>query len=184
MKLLDIPYNLDFYFDKHLREVPISKNDMIKGIDFLKNEILSHCDNGQELASIYGLIGVYSRIINKIEESKKYLSLAIELNRQLGNHKRIFVNELRLAHTYQWEKNFQESNKIFKKLMEQSENNSDNHYLDFVYQHYGKNLYDQSDYRLALTYFEKALRLRVNKGNQELIDSTEYAISICNEQIK
>jgi hypothetical protein len=52
------------------------------------------------LAKTYGLIGVYSRIVNKIEDSKKYLSLAIEMNIQSGNHKSLFVNELRLAHTH------------------------------------------------------------------------------------
>jgi Flp pilus assembly protein TadD len=46
--------------------------------------------------------------------------------------------------------------------------------LDFVYQHYGKNLFDQSEYQLALKYVKKALRIRVEKGNKELIDSTEY----------
>lgn len=185
MNLSDIPYNLGFCFDDNLREVPFSKIDMVKGIEFLKNQSQSTQDNDKDLAKTYGLIGVYSRIVNNIEDSKKYLSLAIEMNKQSGNHKSLFVNELRLAHTYQWENNYLKSNKLFEKLKEQSENNSEhNNYLDFVYQHYGKNLFDQSEYQLALKYFEKALRIRGEKGNQELIDSTEYAINICDGKIK
>ncbi|MDY7223264.1 tetratricopeptide repeat protein [Halalkalibacterium halodurans] len=185
MDLSNIPSNLDFYFDDNLREVPVSTIDLIKGIEFKKKQSHSPQDNEEELAKTYGLIGVYSRIVNKIEDSKKYLSLAIEMNIQSGNHKSLFVNELRLAHTYQWETNYYKSNKLFKKLKEQSESDTEHsNYLDSVYQHYGKNLFDQSEYQLALKYVKKALRIRVEKGNKELIDSTEYAINICNEKIK
>ncbi len=48
---------------------------------------------------------------------------------------------------------------------------------------YGKDLFDQGEYRLALKYFEKSFKIRVKKGDKELIDSTEYAVKICNERV-
>lgn len=185
MNMSDIPFNLDFYFDENLREVPISKNEMIKGIEFLKKQQSRFRNNERELGKIYGLIGVYSRIINEMEESKKYLRLAIDASECINNHRSLFVNKLRLAHTYQWEKDFQQSNEIFEKLIKEVEmGNEYEGYLDFVYQHYAKNLFDQEDYHLAINYFHKALNIRFQKGQRELIESTKFAINICSKKLK
>lgn len=43
----------------------------------------------------------------------------------------------------------------------------------------GKNLFDQKEYQRALNYFERALQIRMEKGNKELIHSTQHAINIC-----
>lgn len=180
---MDIPYNTEFYFDEYLREVPVSETEMLKAIDYLKDQSYNISDN-DKLAKVYGLIGVYSRIANKIEESKRYLRFAVELNLKVGNSKSMFVNELRLAHTYQCESNFQHSNQLFGKLIEQAENHYPyNEYLDFTYQHAGKNLFDQMKYELALNYFKKALEIRLREENEDLIISTEFAIQVCCEKL-
>lgn len=137
---MDLPYNLDYYFDDHLREVPVSKTDMVKGIEFLKKQSHKIMKNSEDLAKVYSLIGVYSRILYDIEDSKKYLTSAIKINEQLEYHKYLFVNKLRLAHTFQWGESFDTSNSLFKELIRLTENND---YLDFLFQHYGKNLFDQ-----------------------------------------
>ncbi|GEN31567.1 tetratricopeptide (TPR) repeat protein [Cerasibacillus quisquiliarum] len=184
MNFSDIPFNMKFHFDDDLREVPISKGDMIKGINFIK-ESLSYVQTEGEKAKLYGLIGVYSRIVQQLDESKRYLDLAVKINESHQNDRARFVNELRLAHTHQWMKNFTVSNKIFNRLVNQALEN-DNYkttYLDFVYQHAGKNFFDQGKYHSALTYFEEALEIRMRKDNQELIDSTTYAIRVCEKRM-
>lgn len=103
-------------------------------------------------------------------------------NERSDNGTNLFVNKLRLANTYQWERNFQKSNEMFEELVEIAEKYVEyKGYLDFVYQHNGKNLFDQEEYELALTNFKKALAIRIQKGNNELIQSTELAIKICSE---
>lgn len=173
---------MDFYFGDDLKEIPFSKNEMINRIQYLKEQEKKLSDNEEELGKLYGLIGVYLRIIGDFEESKKYLQLAIMANERSDNGTNLFVNKLRLANTYQWERNFQKSNEMFEELVEIAEKYVEyKGYLDFVYQHNGKNLFDQEEYELALTNFKKALAIRIQKGNNELIQSTELAIKICSE---
>ncbi len=96
-----IPFNLEVYFDENLREIPVSKAEMMKGIEFLKKQIPIFQNDKREVAKIYGLIGVYLRIVEELEESIKYLKLAIQAYERTNNDNRLFVNKLRLAHTYQ-----------------------------------------------------------------------------------
>ncbi|MGG4397413.1 hypothetical protein ABEX25_24200 [Paenibacillus thiaminolyticus] len=79
-----------------------------------------------------------------------------------------------MANTYQWNKEFVEAAKLFKELEEEIaiiDRSTREIYEDFLYQHFGKNKFDQEQYEEALIYFYKALQLRLNKGNQERIDS-------------
>lgn len=105
MDLSAVPFQLAFTFDEVLREVPISIDKMINGIEYLKKQGTKLEHNDEELAKIYRWIGVYSRVIHRLDESKKYLLLAIEINERLENKRSLFVNQLRLAHVYQWERN-------------------------------------------------------------------------------
>ena len=57
--------------------------------------------------------------------------------------------------------------------------------LDFAYQHYAKNLFDQKRLKEALSYFEKAMILKLKrKAPQEQIDSTKFAIQIVKEKMR
>jgi tetratricopeptide (TPR) repeat protein len=171
---MNIPFDMTFHFDKELREVPNDKEEMMGGIQWLKE----HSDNS---GKVYGLIGVYARIVGQLKESEHYLKFVIE---QSDNKKSIFINELRLAHTYQWKKDFQTANPLFQKLLKQiEETNLYDDYKDFLFQHYGKNLFDQRLYEEAMYWFRKALEIRLEKGNRELIESVELAIGVCKDKI-
>ncbi|WP_316568947.1 tetratricopeptide repeat protein [Neobacillus sp. YIM B06451] len=180
---MNIPFNMEFTFDKNLWEVPVSQTEMEQGVQFLKKQLAGLATSEAEQASIYGLVGVYSRILRKFEESKSNLQVAIELNRKANNKKGLFVNELRLAHTYQWEGNFHQANKLFTKLIDEAEKSDILEvYLDFIYQHQGRNLFDQKNYWMAEDFFKKALHIRNTKGNEELLISTRHALSVCAER--
>ena len=53
------------------------------------------------------------------------------------------------------------------------------HCEDFLYQHYGKSKLDEEDLKAAFSYFQKALQIRLEKGNEELIRSTKLSIQHC-----
>lgn len=179
-----IPYNCAFYFDNNLREVPYSVSDMRKAINYVKEQTKSSEQNQDQLGKQYGLIGVYSRIIGNYKDSISYLNSAIIIHSSNSNAKQAWINKLRLAHTYQWMKDFHTSNHMFDTLLEQA-NTHDHHFglLDFLYQHYGKNQYDQLNYQSALQWFEKALNIRTKSKEEELIHSSRIAIQACKKQL-
>lgn len=178
------PYNCTFYFDDKLREVPHSASDMRKAIVYVKEKLQASAQNQEDLGKQYGMIGVYSRIVGNYKDSITYLNSAIAIHSSNNNAKQVWINKLRLAHTYQWMKDFHTSNHMFHKLLEQA-NIHDQHFgmLDFLYQHCGKNQYDQSNYEAALQWFEKALEIRTKSKEDELIHSSRIAIQACKNHL-
>ncbi|WP_083189091.1 tetratricopeptide repeat protein [Paenibacillus sp. KS1] len=177
-------FNCTFYFDDDLREVPHSLSDMCNAIAYIKEQTQSDQQNQEELGRQYGMLGVYSRIVGNYADSITYLTSAISIHSAMNNAKQVWINKLRLAHSYQWMRNFHTSNRMFDDLLEHAISN-DQHFnlLDFLYQHYGKNLYDQYKYESALPWFEKALKIRTKSENEELIHSSQIAIDACIKHI-
>lgn len=185
MDIKDIPHNMDFTFGPNLREVPISKIEMLYGMMHIMEQLKNGQFNQEEQGMWNGLLGVYLRIVGELDESEKHLKTAIQIYKELEQSRRVFINTLRLAHTYQWWTKFDISNQMFSELREQAESDPDlSDLLDFVYQHHGKNHFDQKEYETALSYFEKALDLRRNSQNEELIASTETAIEACEYRLE
>ena len=113
--------------------------------------------------------------------------MAIDLNKKTGNIIGKLINRIRLANTFQWQKNFSKSNLIFNEIEEELsciEKGSFKNYEDFLFQHIGKNKFDQNNYEEALYYFNKAIMIRLEKGDQELIDSTNLAINTVRNKLK
>lgn len=176
---------MKFKFGPNLREVPISKIQMLSGMIYIKELLESNEFSEHEKGKWYGLLGSYLRIVGELEESEKNLNTAIDICQKADNPQGVFANKIRLAHTYQWWTNFDISNKMFTDLLETAESDSDyTDFLDFVYQHYGKNLFDQSDFKGALNFFNKALELRFKKDDKELIALSESAIEACEFRIE
>ena len=81
---------------------------MKQGIVLLKE----HLHEGPLYGKNCGLIGVYERITGNLSDSKYYLQKAIEYYTQTDNIQGLFINKLRLAHTYHWEQNFHTANTL------------------------------------------------------------------------
>ncbi|TYR81813.1 tetratricopeptide repeat protein [Priestia megaterium] len=184
MNIDNIPFNMNYRFNKQLREVPVNEAEMKKGIAYLKEKAISKEDE-MKAAKMYGYIGVYERILFQLSSSERHLQLAIYLCERHDDYINAFVNTIRLAHTYHWQENWTKANDVFKHLIKQLQNDSSLHtYEDFVYQHYGKCLLDQKNVSKAHHYFQHALEIRLKKGNKELIESTNSCIRLCLNKVK
>ena len=174
MNLDEIPFDLTTNFDANLHEIPENPKEMKRAVLYLK-EKWGDCKEIDLKIKLSGFIGSFSRILRDFSTAHYYLNEAIELSSQYGMNQSLLVNQIRQAHIFQWEKKFSESNALFEKTLEESKK-SHSSFLDFVYQHAGKNFFDQGRYSEALTFFQEALSLRENKKNKELLDSTYLAI--------
>lgn len=177
-------YNLNFLFDEKLKDFFEKPSDVHR---YIEEEIkqLKKTSDMLERVKMLGLIGVHFRILEDLDRSKKYLQEAIQLIREnnLGLKLQV-VNEMRLAHTYQWERNFELSKEIFEKLEKICELESDVVcYRHFLFQHFGKYYFDLKEYKRALYYFKNALLLRKNDGEQSLIESSQFAIEITEKKL-
>ena len=166
-----------FTFDENLREVPLDPAAMEHKISDLK--AAAESESMKERAAALGEMGIYLRILNRLEEAEEAIdeALLLVLKHALGPRMEV-QQQLRLAHVYQWQKRFNLSTRIFKEMTLYCMTEPGlTDLLDFVWQHSGKNLFDQKMYAEALRAFKKALELRVKRGAPEdLLASSRIAV--------
>ena len=174
---MTIPFNMNYSFNHLLREVPLDEADFLKGIRFLETEI-PHLQ-GLEKARTLSKLGGYQRIMGLIEQSLQSLMAAENMLTNHPNVRLSIINQLRISQTKQFKREFEHA----KALLEDIETNIKSttemtDLLDFIHQHQGKNYFDQQNYSVAKVCFEKALVIREQKGDENLIQSTIHALEV------
>lgn len=180
---MNIPFDISYYIDDNLRDVPNSPTQMQQAIDFLQSEFNNINDIHRQIY-LAGLIGGYARMLHNFQTAEQALITALKLCNRLKDEKLKIANSIRLAHLYQWQQQYKLSEDLFDKVLIQCKTNPKvKSYLDFAYQHLGKCKFDQNKYQQAQFYFERALELRQQKGDSSLIDSTQLALNIVKQRI-
>lgn len=169
-------YDLSYHFDDNLHEIPNNTSDMDLYVHEMKSA-LSTVQDPVERVKTLGQIGVYLRMLRELEDSRDYFVKALEI---VERHKLDpilkFQQQLRLAHVYQWLGDFEISNKMFEDLVKVSANKEFAPLEAFLWQHMGKNYFDQLRWAEAHKCFEKALSLRIEaNAPEDQIDSSRDA---------
>lgn len=177
------PYNMTYSFGDDLREHPEDDIAFKKGIDYLIKQFKQQ-DEVFEQAKLLSSIGAYQRIAGFLSASLQHLLKAKKLLEE-GKHKRLYlINEIRLAHTFQFLKQFDQAQTCYQHIENYiAKHPSDQNLLHFVYQHKGKNYFDQQQYRLAEEFIDKALQLRKSLNDESLVESSAYALKIIRENL-
>ncbi len=170
------PFCMEYVIGDDLHEYPKDTMAMEKGIQWMWNQV-SFIDHQKERGKQLSIIASYIRILGELEKSLQVHQKAIGYLMNSGDKALIFVAELRQAQTYQFLKDFENSNRLFDQLLVQLNKPQINaKYAGFFWQHLGKNQFDQVRFKEALLSFERALEIREIEGNQSLIFSTRFAI--------
>lgn len=175
----------EFYLDINLRFRPQDLAHLNEYIQF-QHDHLKTLHEPRELVRAMGELGVNLRSADRFDEAELILKKALEIiaEKNLGAASEL-QQKIRLAHVYQEQKNFTESNQLFQECLELSQREDLKYYEPFALQHQGKNLFDQKRYAEALKHFEKALKLRFEtKAPQDQIDSTKQAIERTKELLR
>lgn len=170
-------YNLDIYFDENLHDRPQNENDMDLYVQE-KKIALSTIQNPVERVKALGEIGTYLRILGYLGEARDYLLKSLEIieRHNLGEAWKI-TQQIRLAHVYQWQSCFDLSNPMFDDLMALAQSRDLGHLNDFIWQHAGKNYFDQMKWAQAKACFEKALVLReARNASEDLLESARQSV--------
>jgi tetratricopeptide (TPR) repeat protein len=189
MTFLDSGFKLKkmfaFTFDENLQDIPKDPEQCRKIVDSLKDQ-LKLVQEPTEKVKVLCDLGSGLRLLRDLENAKNYLKEAIDLCETYALDLRTTLRaQIILAHILQWQGNFKKSNRLFGELIMTVESNPGLKDLKaFVYQHAGKNLFDQKLYSNALKFFQKALSLRErDQAPQDLIDSSTLAIRITEKRL-
>ena len=135
-------------------------NLYIKKISIKDTNYVHNCSKLGDLHRINGELNLARFYLNKAEEE-----LRCQPNEDLS-----CLTELRLAIVYQWEQDYEESEKLFDSL----EAKVSGILESLVYQHRAKMEFERNNLWLALNYFEKARRLRPE--DKELLSYIDMGI--------
>lgn len=183
MTLLPLPFDVSYSFDADLRETPHDRAVMAQAVAHLAAQLADLSPVSRERARTLGLVGVYARILGDFATAHAALEEACVVSERLGDRRLHLVNELRVAHVYQWQRRFDISDARFAALERCAADPELRPHLDFACQHAGKNLFDQGRYEEAERLFVQALELRRARGDQELIDSTLLALETTRRRV-
>ena len=169
-------FNTSYHFDEHLRDIPDDRAGMEGAARLLESKLSAGGMETQDRISTLGTLGVYLRILGNLDEAQTRLKQALALATEQGNERAALVNTIRLGHVFQWQRRFEEADRLFAGAVEQCERNPHlRQHLDFAYQHYGKSKFDQGRYEEAEALFKRALDIRQEKGDESLVESSRLA---------
>ncbi|QUG43393.1 tetratricopeptide repeat protein [Psychrobacillus sp. INOP01] len=182
MKIEDLKKKLGtlqsfIYFDENnfLRE-KCSDEDVIQNvISEFESAILKWSNPFplEDLLFFYGTIGNLYRIKGEVKPAIEALSKAVELSE--GNNQ--ISNLIRLGEALKYAGKHQQALSKFNAAIDQCAKQENSQLLDFAYQHKGKCLLEIEEIGEADECFRKAMDLRVQKGDESLIDSTQRALN-------
>ena len=176
--MIETPFDLSFHYDDNLHDVPNNVEEMRQAVTFWQAQLNQPGLETTERIRLLGRIGGYARTLRDLEQAEQALTTALELSKSIENQRFEAANSIKLAHVYQWQQRYAESEALFEAVIVFCQENAEAApYLDFAYHHFGKCKFDQQKYAEALDYFEQALAIRLKKNKSELIASTELAIA-------
>lgn len=179
-------FNLKYGFGDDLLEVPEDSKSVYNFCQscmaWLEEE-LDQPETQWDVKSIVQVLGktaAYMKMIRELDEALRLIETSLSLIEQHDLGPRSFVAQsLRWADILRYRGEFGEAEQIIEGVLDMCEKlEKVSFYKDFALQHLGKLNFDLGEYEIALVYFEKALVLRKIKGDQELIESTNFAISM------
>lgn len=183
--MIEHTFDLSYHYDDDLQDVPNNPGEMRQAIDFWQAQLDQPGLEIFQRIKLLGRIGGYARTLRDLDHAEQALTTALGLSKAIESRRLEATNSIKLAHVYQWQQRYIESKTMFEAAIALCKNNLEAApYLDFAYQHFGKCKFDQQKYAEALHCFEQALDIRMEKGDPELIASTELAIATTHSRQK
>ncbi|MFG2905430.1 tetratricopeptide repeat protein [Kitasatospora sp. NPDC048286] len=163
--------------DDNLRMVPTDRDELTTALGRLHEE-LRGLPEGSDHARTRVLtrwIGIGRMCLGNHEDARTFLKRSLDLAAALGNTGAVVATGLNLADAHRYSGDVQTADALYRSAL----NTARSHHpelLDYALQHFGKHLMERGDLAGALARLQEAMRLRVAKGDIELIDSTQAAL--------
>jgi tetratricopeptide (TPR) repeat protein len=164
--------------DGELRATPNNPNAMRQAVGWLQGHA-EQSDEPVERARYLGLVGVYAGMIREHETAKSALDDAISIADAHGDARQQATLRIRLADIHALSGCPEEALEILTDLVHRCTRDGELESLvDFVHQHLGKALLETGEIESGVGHLERARDLRLAKGDEELLSSTDQALAV------
>jgi HTH-type transcriptional regulator, pleiotropic regulator of extracellular virulence genes len=174
-----IPYDISYRIeDDTLRAVPNDPAAMRQAIDWLQDQAAGEADPAEQ-ARLLGLAGACAGTLRETRRAAAMLKQAIELADTHGTARQQVTLRIRLADIHALGGRPEEAIELLRaQLARCLADRVLESLIDFAHQHFGKALLDAGQVNDGIEHLERALTIRKEKGDAELIASTEQALRV------
>lgn len=167
----------DYTFSDDLREVSKNPEALKQFIEDLSKKLAIET-NLEDKRYLLENLGTACRIDGRLGEAETYFLKALNLSIAV-DISAIIRNQIRLAHVYQWQKEFEKAHALMAQAKALANENKITDSLRAAYhQHKAKIYFDQGFYGLAICEFELALKIRtVSLAPADQLESTRFSLA-------
>ncbi|KJS53682.1 hypothetical protein VM98_23800 [Streptomyces rubellomurinus subsp. indigoferus] len=160
-----------------LRMVPTDQDQLAAEVKKIREE-LQTLPAGTDAARTRILarwagIGLLS--LGNYHDARTFLRQALDLAAASGNTRAVIATELNLGDAHRYAGDAEIADVHYRKALDAAKIRHPE-LVDFALQHFGKHLMEQGDLASARAHLREARRLRIVKGDTELIESTQAAL--------
>ncbi|AXI80992.1 tetratricopeptide repeat protein [Peterkaempfera bronchialis] len=164
--------------DAGLRMVPTDRGELTTAVGQLLGELRA-LPEGSDPARTRVLtrwIGVGQMCLGQHEEARTFLRQSLDLAATSGNTRAVIATGLNLGDAHRYAGDVRNADALYRSALGTARSQHPE-LVDFALQHTGKHLMESGDLAGAEALLREALRLRIAKGDTELIGSTQAALS-------
>ncbi|MFF2614690.1 tetratricopeptide repeat protein [Kitasatospora sp. NPDC058046] len=163
--------------DHDLRMVPTDRNELTTAVGRLHGELrtLPEGTDPARARLLTRWIGIGHLCLGHHEEARTLLRQSLDLATETGNTRAVVATGLNLADAHRYAGDVRTADALYRSALDTARTRHPE-LLDFALQHTGKHLMERGDLTQARTHLQEALRLRIAKGDSELIESTQAAL--------
>ncbi|MFB7669736.1 tetratricopeptide repeat protein [Kitasatospora sp. NPDC056138] len=163
--------------DDNLRMVPTGRNELTAAVARLREELRT-LPEGSDPARTRVLtrwIGIGQLSLGNHDEARTFLRQSLDLAATIGNSRAVVATGLNLGDAHRYAGDAQSADALYRSALSTARNQHPE-LVDFALQHTGKHLMERGDLAGAQAHLREALRLRIAKGDAELVKSTQAAL--------
>ena len=179
-----IPFNVSYTIpDGSLRAVPDNPDEMCRAVEWM-NEQAALLDDELERARTLGLGGAYAGMLREFDLAQQMLDEAISLADTHDAARLQVTCRIRLADILAGSGDPNRAVDLLRRQLDRCKAEEPCSVLiDFTHQHLGKALLEVGDIPDGTEHLLQTLQLRQQKGDAELIASTEQALQVACEMV-
>ncbi|MFF7590789.1 hypothetical protein ACFZCK_25220 [Kitasatospora purpeofusca] len=163
--------------DEGLRMVPTDRHELTAAVGRLREELRASSEEAEPARTrvLTRWIGIGQMCLGHHEDARTFLRRSLDLAAAIGNTGAVVATGLNLADAHRYAGDVRTADALYRGALDTARIRCPE-LLDFALQHTGKHLMERGDLAEAEIHLQEALRLRVAKGNTELVASTQAAL--------
>ncbi|GAA3378778.1 hypothetical protein GCM10020367_59670 [Streptomyces sannanensis] len=162
--------------DEGLRMVPADRDKLASAVEGLREDLrtLPEGADADRTRVLTRWIGIGLVVLGDYDDGRAFLRQALDLAVAADNSRSVIATKLNLGDAHRYAGELETADALYRGALDAAREHPE--LVDFALQHFGKHLMEKGELAAARTHLQESMRLRLAKGDAELIESTGAAL--------